>query len=73
VTHLTLEQFKRGYLAFLSAFNRGDFATAFSVLAPDCEFSTIEELLEARVMVGREQVRSYFEEVRRRRPARLAR
>jgi hypothetical protein len=63
MSYLTLEQFRRGYLPFQSAFNRRDFATAFDVLTPDCEFSTIEELLEARVMVGREEVRRYFEHV----------
>jgi predicted SnoaL-like aldol condensation-catalyzing enzyme len=61
--NLTLEQFEGAYLAFVEAFNRGDFATAFAGLAPDCEFRTLEDLPGERVIVGRERVISFFEEV----------
>jgi ketosteroid isomerase-like protein len=64
VSDLTLEQFRTGYLEFQSAFNRGDFASAFAVVAPDCEFQWIEELREDQVKVGREEIIGVFEDLR---------
>jgi hypothetical protein len=52
IPNLTLEQFEGAYLAFVEAFNRGDFVTAFAGLAPDCEFRTLEDLPGERVIVG---------------------
>jgi hypothetical protein len=37
VPNPTLEQFKAAFLSANEAFNRGDFATAFAGLGPDCE------------------------------------
>jgi ketosteroid isomerase-like protein len=64
VSDLTLEQFRTGYLEFQSAFNRGDFASAFAVVAPDCEFQWIEEMREDQVKVGREEIIGVFEDLR---------
>ena len=63
VSNLTLDQYEDAYLAFLAAFNRQDLATAFAALTPDCEFSTVQELLGERWLIGREQVTRFFEEV----------
>jgi ketosteroid isomerase-like protein len=60
---LTLDQFKGAYLAGNAAFNRGDFVTAFAGLAPNCEFRTLEDVPGEPVLVGREQVIAFFEEV----------
>ena len=57
----TLEQFKAVFMAGNEAFNRGDFATAFSGLAPDCEWHPFEDMPE-RVLVGPDQVCRFFEE-----------
>jgi ketosteroid isomerase-like protein len=63
MSSLTLEQVKTVYLAFLEAFNRGDLATAFAVLAPNCEFRTLKDIPDERLLVGREQIIAFFEEV----------
>jgi ketosteroid isomerase-like protein len=42
--------------------NRGDFATAFAGLAPDCEWHPFESALEGP-LVGPKQVCHYFEDV----------
>jgi ketosteroid isomerase-like protein len=55
----TLGQFRAVFLAGNEAFNRGDFATAFSGLAPDCEWHPFEDMPE-RVLVGPEQVCRFF-------------
>jgi ketosteroid isomerase-like protein len=55
----TLEQFEVALRASNEAFNRGDFATAFAALAPDCEWHTFEELAGG-VLVGPEQVSRFF-------------
>jgi predicted SnoaL-like aldol condensation-catalyzing enzyme len=63
MANLTLEQFKVAYQVFLEAFNRGDLATAFAALAPDCEFRTVRDIPDERPLVGREQVIAFFEDV----------
>ena len=60
--NLTVEQFKGVYLTFLAALNRRDFATAFAVLAPNCEFRTPEDMPDQHVLVGRDQVIAFFEQ-----------
>ena len=62
VANLTLEQYKDVYLTFLAAFNRQDLAAAFAVLAPECEFRPIKELLGERVLIGPDEVRRFFDE-----------
>src|SRR5215207_8797293 len=57
----TLEQFRALFVAGNEAFNRGDFATAFAALAPDCEFHPPAYATE-RVLVGPEQVCRFFEQ-----------
>lgn len=57
----TLGQFSAVFLAGNEAFNRGDFATAFAGLAPDCEWHSVAYATE-RVLVGPEQVCRFFEE-----------
>jgi len=47
----TLEQFRALFVAGNEAFNRGDFATAFAALAPDCEFHPLR--VRDRACVGR--------------------
>jgi ketosteroid isomerase-like protein len=59
--NLTLGQFRAAFLAGNEAFNRGDFAAAFAVLAPDCEWHSVAYATE-RVLVGPEQVCRFFEE-----------
>ena len=56
----TLAQFRALVLAANEAFNRGDFATAFAALAPDCEWHPFEESAEGGVLVGPEQVARFF-------------
>lgn len=51
VSNPTLEQFKVAFLVGNEAFNRGDFATAFAGLAPDCEWHPLACATE-RVLVG---------------------
>src|SRR2546425_12196540 len=58
---LTVEQFKAAFLAGNEAFNRGDFATAFAALPPDCEWHSVAYATEC-VLVGPEQVCRFFEE-----------
>jgi ketosteroid isomerase-like protein len=66
-SNLTLEQFRAVFVAGNEAFNRGDFATAFAGLAPDCEWHLWDAFFagtvgaETRVLVGRDQVRRFFE------------
>jgi hypothetical protein len=57
----TLDQFRAAWLAGNEAFNRRDFATAFAVLAPDCEFHPVAYATE-RLLVGPEQVCRFFEQ-----------
>jgi ketosteroid isomerase-like protein len=60
-SNLTLDQFRAAFLAGNEAFNRGDFAAAFAVLPPDCEWHSVAYATE-RVLVGSEQVCRFFEE-----------
>jgi ketosteroid isomerase-like protein len=60
-SNLTLGQFRAAFLAGNEAFNRGDFASAFAVLPPDCEWLSVAYATE-RVLVGPEQVCRFFEE-----------
>ena len=61
VSNPTLEQFRAAFLAGNEAFNRGDFATAFAGLAPDCEWHPLAYATE-RVLVGPEEVCRFFAE-----------
>ena len=60
-SNLTLGQFRASFLAGNEAFNRGDFAAAFAVLPPDCEWHSVAYATE-RVLVGPERVSRFFEE-----------
>ena len=57
-----LEQFKAAILIGNEAFNRGDFATAFAGLAPDCEWHPFESAPEGP-LVGPGQVCRFFEDI----------
>jgi hypothetical protein len=57
-----LERFKAGFLAANEAFNRGDHATAFAALAPDCEWHPFESAPEGP-LIGPEQVCRFFEDI----------
>ena len=57
----TLGQFRAAFLAGNEAFNRGDFATAFAGLAPDCEWHSVAYATE-RVLVGPAHVCRFFEQ-----------
>lgn len=57
----TLEQFKAAFLIGNEAFNRGDFAAAFSGLAADCEWHPLAYATE-RVLVGPGEVCRFFEQ-----------
>lgn len=56
-----LEQFEVAFRANTDAFNRGDFATAFAGLAPECEWFSVEEAPESTALVGPEEVCRFFE------------
>jgi ketosteroid isomerase-like protein len=66
----TLAQFRAAFLARNEAFNRGDFTTAFAGLAPDVEWHAWDGFLggtvgeRQRLLIGREQVRRFFEDIR---------
>lgn len=57
-----LGQFKAAFLVGNEAFNRGDFATAFAGLAPECEWHPFESAPEGP-LVGPEQVCRFFEDI----------
>lgn len=57
----TLGQFRAAFLAGNEAFNRGDFATAFAGLGPDCEWHSVAYATE-RVLVGPGEVSRFFEQ-----------
>jgi ketosteroid isomerase-like protein len=59
--NLTLGQFRAAFLAGNEAFNRGDFAAAFALLAPNCEWHSVAYATE-RVLVGPEAVCRFFQE-----------
>jgi hypothetical protein len=61
VPNPTVEQFKAAFLSANEAFNRGDFATAFAGLAPDCEWHPLAYATE-RVLVGPREVCRFFEQ-----------
>jgi ketosteroid isomerase-like protein len=71
VPNPTLGEFEAAFHAGQEAWNRGDFATAFAGLAPDCQYRPWDEFLNAgdvregaeRVLVGPEEVGRYFEEI----------
>jgi ketosteroid isomerase-like protein len=71
VSNPTLEQFKAAFHAAQEAWNRGDFASAYAGLAPDCEYRPWDEFLDAastggqagRVLIGPGEVGRYFEEI----------
>jgi len=60
-TNLTLEQFRAAFLSGNEAFNRGDFAAAFAVLSPNCEWHSVAYATE-RVLIGPEAVCRFFRE-----------
>jgi ketosteroid isomerase-like protein len=60
-TNPPLELFKAAFQAGNEAFNRGDFATAFSALAPECEFYPLAYATE-EVLTGPEEVSRFFED-----------
>jgi hypothetical protein len=59
-----LDLFEATFRAGNKAFNRGDFAAAFSGLAPECEFYPLAYATE-RVLVGPEEVCRVFEDAGR--------
>lgn len=59
-----LDFFRTAYEAGQEAFNRGDYETAFGMLAPDVEYHPLPRLLESGVKRGPEETQAFFESAR---------
>ena len=59
-----LDFFRAGYETAQEAFNRGDYETAYGLLAQDVEYHPLPRLLESGVKRGREEIQAFFESLR---------
>jgi ketosteroid isomerase-like protein len=58
-----LDAFREAYMRTNVSFNAHDFDAAFASMADDIEWHHFAENVETQTMVGRDQVRAFFEEI----------